>query len=270
MDTLQNQYHFKCKCPACFDDVLSASSLTDHENYPVLSECFLCPVCPPNNSSNGFSSVSSSTIFNGPLVINSNQEAKCLKCGVKTFDILPIIEKIESAKKVCNLCKALSSFGRKTEAEKHLLKTLTSLSSVSYPGNRLLLSVYSELISLFLSLDRLEECKKYCEDMNNTRKLSFGIDSFEHRQGLLQLLNIRWMQQKKFDENKSTSSSIRTSSMNKKIIQRLIQESSEAVSSGMKLLEQNKLKTGIVILDSSLVSFLKELVQLERNVKAAQ
>ena len=58
--------------------------------------------------------------------------------------------------------------------------------------------------------------------------------------------------------------------MNKKIIQRLIQESSEAVSSGMKLLEQNKLKTGIVILDSSLVSFLKELVQLERNVKAAQ
>jgi hypothetical protein len=75
------------------------------------------------------------------------------------------------------------------------------------------------------------------------------------------------MQQKKWQESSSCISSVRTSSINRKLVHKMIQESNEAVSAGMELLNRSKVSGGLVPLDSALVSFLKELVQLERHLK---
>lgn len=273
LESLENQYYFSCKCPACSDDVLDQSILEDMisstETHPVLAESFLCTSCSKTSSPSSSSLTNNSSL--GPLVVNVKScTGRCLKCGVTTTDVTTIggiIEKVESAKKVSNLCKALMSFGRKHESEKHLLKTLQSLQSICYPTNRMLLSTNTELLSLYLSLEKYEESKKVCEEVNQLKRIIYGSDSFEHRQGVLQLLNIKWIQQSKWQENKS--SSVRTSSMNKKIVQRLMTESTEAVSSGMQLIKKHKVAGGLVLLDSSLVSFLKELVQLERHLKSA-
>lgn len=262
MESLENQYYFSCQCPACEDKTMDRDVVDDpnlrEEHSLVLTDAFICPSCCP----------SSKDCSPGPLLINfKNQSSKCLRCGVTTADVSNIVERVESAKKTINLCKALSSFGRKAESEKHLLKTLTSLNTVCYPCNRLLLAITSELLSLFLSLDKFEESKRYCEEANMFKRVIYGKESFEYHQGILHLLNIRWMQQKKWQESSSCISSVRTSSINRKLVHKMIQESNEAVSAGMELLNRSKVSGGLVPLDSALVSFLKELVQLERHLK---
>jgi len=268
IESLQNQYYFKCRCPACDDSTLIKSEdIVEDKMYehPILTESFLCPSCNVESSPSPLVINSIHHLNHTNMTTTTSFEGKCLRCGITipSAQVTPILEAIEAAKKVSNLCKALASFGRRSESERHLLKTLSSLNKVCFHTNRMLLTTHLELLSLYLGIDRLEDARKCCEDVNQIKKLTFGPDSFEYRQGALQLLNIRWIQQnKKEDSNRNTSSS-----MNRKIVQRLLQESSEAVDSGMQLLNKSKVRGGFVLLDNSLVSFLKELVQLERQLK---
>jgi hypothetical protein len=252
LDTLANQYYFKCDCTACSDRILSQNSISKPLEFPVLTEAYFC-AC------------------RGPFVINSATEGKCLRCGKKSHDVREIIDRVESAKKIMNVGKALVQFGRSQEAEKQYQKTQSILSKICWPENRYLLAINSELLAVSLYGENLEEARKYCEECNRIKKASFGENSYEYQHGLLQLLNLKWAQHKSIAANMSqTNKTTRTPQMHKKLLTRLVSESVAAMKSVKQGIRENEVSGDLVLLDSSLVSCLKEMVELEKNLKSCQ
>lgn len=248
MDTLQNQYYFTCSCPACDDRIIE-----DIENSetirPVLTEAFLCDMC------------------QGPLVINSGPSSKCLKCGDTSTPVPKILEQVEMSKKMANIGKALLQFGRSSETEKQYLKSLETLKKVCWPTNRLILSIYNELLYCAIYMDNLQNAQKYCMESNRIKKASYGESSVEYIQGQLQVYNLKWTQQKKLDGNNSKT---RTNSINKKLVTKLYQESESLIKQVKESITKNETSCGLLILDSALVSCLKELVELEKHLRTAK
>lgn len=245
MDTLQNQYYFRCSCPACSDEAIE-----DIENlkeiHPVLTESYLCDEC------------------HGPLVINNGSSGKCLKCSSTSTSVIKILEQVELSKKMANIGKALLQFGRTSETEKQYLKSLATLTKVCWPSNRLILSIYNELLYCAIYTDNLQNALKYCMEINRIRKSTYGEKSAEYLQGQLQIFNLKWAQQKKQDP---TISKTRTNSINKKLVSKLCQESELLIKQVKEVVIQNETIGGLLVLDSALVSCLKELVELEKHVR---
>lgn len=250
MDTLKNQYYFRCDCSACNDEVQPDIDVNNFQ--PILTEAFYCKC-------------------RGPLLINSNSEGKCIKCGegADAGLVQEYMERVDAAKKVMNVGKALIQFGRYQEAEKQYLRALNNLSKICYPEHRLLLAANTELVYVYIFMEKIENARKYCDECCRIKKLSYGEESSEYLHGQLQSLCLRWTQQKKFDANvKNASTQSRTTSMNKRLVSKLIQESEQAVNHVKETVRKSATSAGLVLLDASLVSCLKELVELERHVKA--
>lgn len=242
METLQNQYYFRCNCSACSDEVVE-----DIETArPVLIEAFLCDDC------------------RGPLLVNSSSESKCLKCGCSTSLVPKILEQVELSKKMANIGKALMQFGRTAETEKQYLKSISTLNKVCWPTNRLILSMYNELLYCAIYTDNLENAQKYCSEINRIKKACYGEQSVEYIQGQLQMFNLKWAQQKKQDQNNSKT---RTTSINKKLVSKLYQESEQLIKQVKETITKNETSGGLLVLDSVLVSCLKELVELEKHLR---
>ena len=252
LDTTASQYYFRCDCTACSDRVLDPDSLCKPLDFQVLTEAYYCNC-------------------RGPFVINSATEGKCLKCGRRSNDVREIIERVESAKKIMNVGKALVQFGRSQEAEKQYQKTLSILSKVCWPENRYLLAINSELLAVSLCAENMDSARRYCEECNRIKRASFGDSSYEHQHGLLQLLNLKWAQHRTVAANMSvTSRTTRTPQMHKKLLSRLLSESVAAMKSVKQGIRENEVSGDLVLLDSALVSCLKEMVELEKNLKAYQ
>lgn len=260
METLSSQYYFKCSCPACNDEqVYTKNNTNGNNNYncivdsPILAECFLCPSC-----------------F-GPMVINGPTEGKCLACKTITVDLKNILEKIDSVKKLINVSKALLQFGRPSESEKNLLKAQAFLTKISWPPNRYMLTLYTELITIYTSPNGFdgsgyEQSKKYIEVSNKIKASIYGVNSFEYLHGQLQLLNLRWTLLTS-NVARNTNTPQPSASMNKKLLARLITESNSLIQVVHEALDASKISGDLLVLDSSLVQCLKELVQLEKQIK---
>lgn len=255
METLSSQYYFKCSCAACNDEQIYTKNSEKYQNesdhlLPILAECFICPSC------------------SGPMVINGSTQGKCLTCHLVTNDLKEILDKLDSGKKLINVSKALLQFGRPSECEKNLLKSLNLLSKICWPSNRFMCTVYNELINIYTSVNgfesSLEQGKKYIEVSNKIKLSTYGPDSFEYLHGQLQLLNLRWTQ---LTSNSPRSNAQSSASINKKLLARLITESNSLITSIHQSLNANKIANQLLVLDSSVISCLKELVQLEKSVK---
>lgn len=247
IETLQNQYYFKCTCPACNDEIID-----DIENLksvrPVLTEAFLCGEC------------------QGPHVINGT-DSKCLKCGSTSNSVSKILDQVETSKKMANIGKALLQFGRTSESEKQYLRALAILNKVCWPTNRLILSIYNELLYCAIYMDNLENALKYCFESTRIKKISYGEQSVEHIQGQLQIFNLKWTLHKKQDQNNSKT---RTNSINKKLVSKLCQESEILIKNVKETILNNERSGELLILDSALVSCLKELVELEKHIRTSK
>ncbi|KAI1280805.1 SET and MYND domain-containing protein 4 [Halotydeus destructor] len=250
METLHNQYYFRCDCPAC-GDALNENFDTS-KFQPILTESYYCKC-------------------RGPLLINSEADAKCIKCGESPTveEAKEYLDKSEASKKIMNVGKALIQFGRGQEAEKQYVKALNNLTKICFPEHRLVLAASIELVYVYIFMENIESARKICDECNRIKKLTFGPESSELMHGQLQLLNLRWTSQKKFDANSQPPSNPnRTVSMNKRIISKLVQESEVAVNRIKETVRNSQTSFGLVCLDSSLVSCLKELVELEKHLKA--
>lgn len=255
METLSSQYYFKCSCAACNDEQVYTKNNRKYEDnesnrLPILAECFICQAC------------------SGPMVINGSTQGKCLACRAVSSNLKELLEKLDSGKKLINVSKALLQFGRPSECEKNMLKAHNLLSKICWPTNRYMSTLYNELINIYTSVSgfegSLEQGKKYIEVSNKIKTCIYGSDSFEYLHGHLQLLNLRWTQ---LTSNSSRSNAQPSASINKKLLTRLITESNSLITTVHQSLDNSKIGDNLLVLDSSVISCLKELVQLEKSVK---
>ncbi|RWS06919.1 SET and MYND domain-containing protein (SMYD)-like protein [Dinothrombium tinctorium] len=239
--TLKSQYYFGCECTACNLRTIDEKKLEGM----IEIDAVYCNEC------------------RGPFILDSETEGGCLKCKTKKFNEVETSLCISNAKKLLSIGKALIQFGRVTDAEKQFQKALTYLNKVCFANNRLMVTVYTELFYANILKENFEEAKKYCEEALKIKRLIFGEESAEYYCTLLQLMNIKWAQQKKVYQ-KSATNTHRINSMNKKLIQKLENESKDVIARTKNLLNTFKTMNVYTILDSSVVTCLKELVELEK------
>lgn len=246
LEMLKSQYYFDCDCKACF---ISKDSL----NSPIAflyADALLCNQC------------KGPFIVYGPLTY----DGVCLQCNSTKINSDDFTVQMSNGKKLLNYGKSCIHTGKITEGEKQIQRALQCFNRFCFKDNRILLNIYNELYYSHILLENFDIAKRYGEECSRIKKTIFGEDSPAFVASLLQLVNLKWAQHKNAVK-KGVGANNRSSSMNKKLLQKLLKEIEDARIMTRKVLENFETRKGYLLLDTFVCLCLKELIELEKIQK---